>query len=285
VLVGGTAIAVGLAVLSERARAGGLSPAMAGGGAAAVSATGFAGRLSSVRARVDARGIGHATVLGAAAAALGALVMALAYGAVMVAGAVTTSSASAATREAVPVSGATAAAGGGWEQAYALAVPDAAARGVALLGETQRQHQIDTLIALHEWGEREKAAQEAQQARAAGYPAPGRPTTYNTSSGYGPGTVLYARITIYGCVGRGGGFCGGMASGYTVFEGSAACSSDMKMGTKFTVQGDPTGRVYECMDRGHLASPWVDIFFYNTADGFAWASALGGTHANITIVN
>jgi hypothetical protein len=39
------------------------------------------------------------------------------------------------------------------------------------------------------------------------------------------------------------------------------------------------------MDRGHLASPWVDIFFYNTADGFAWASLLGGTHANITIVN
>lgn len=284
-MVGGTAVAVGLAILSERARSGavGLRPAMAG--AMTGSSTGFAGRMSAARARVEAKGIGHATILAATAAALGVVLLLTAYGAMALAGSLGPSAASAATREAVRPVGIQAAPGGGWEEAYAAAVPDAAARGVAVLGETQRQHQIDTLIALYEWGEEQKAAQAGVQARSAGLPAPGKPTTYNTQSGYAPGMVVSARVTIYGCTGSGGGFCGGMASGYTVFEGAAACSTDLKFGTKFTIAGDPTGRVYECMDRGHLPATWVDIFFYNTADGFAWASQLGGTHAAITIIN
>jgi hypothetical protein len=59
----------------------------------------------------------------------------------------------------------------------------------------------------------------------------------------------------------------------------------MPFGTRFTIAGDPTGRAYECLDRGLLSPPWVDVFFYNTEDGFAWASSLGSTHAAITIVN
>ena len=76
-----------------------------------------------------------------------------------------------------------------------------------------------------------------------------------------------------------------MASGITVFEGAAACSNDMPFGTKFTIDADPTGRTYECLDRGILPAPWVDVFFYDTADGFAWAAQRGSTSGNITIVN
>jgi hypothetical protein len=151
---------------------------------------------------------------------------------------------------------------------------------------------IDTLLAIQRWADTEKAYQADQAAKAAAAsrseaaaPARGTSATLGRASGYAPGTTLAARVTIYGCVGSGGGFCGGMASGIRVFEGAAACSSDMPFGTRFTIAGDPTGRTYECLDRGHLGSPWVDVFFYNTADGFAWAGALGGTHANITIVN
>ena len=243
-MVGGTAVAVGLAILSERARsgAGGLRPAMEG--AVSASAGGFADRVSAVRAQVEAKGIGHATVLGATVASLAGVIALSMYGIVALAGVAGPSSASAAEREPVKAAGVMAAAGGGWEEAYAAAVPDAAARGVALLGETTRQHQIDTLIALYEWGEQQKAAQSAQTGRVAGSavaPVPGKPTTYATTSGYGPGTVLSARVTIYGCVGSGGGFCGGMASGYTVFEGAAACSSDMKFGTQVHNRGRSDG--------------------------------------------
>lgn len=45
------------------------------------------------------------------------------------------------------------------------------------------------------------------------------------------------------------------------------------------------GRVYECLDRGALATTWVDVFFYNTADGIAWQSLLGGTISDIELVN
>jgi hypothetical protein len=163
-------------------------------------------------------------------------------------------------------------------------VPSASDRGAALIAGAQQQQTIDTLLNIYKWAETEKAYQ-AEQARLAAAPPRGTSATLGRASGYAPGTRLYARITMYGCVGSGGGFCGGMASGITVFEGAAACSSDMPFGTKFTIEGDPTGRTYECLDRGHLSSPWVDVFFYNTADGFAWAGFLGGTHANITIVN
>jgi hypothetical protein len=76
-----------------------------------------------------------------------------------------------------------------------------------------------------------------------------------------------------------------MASGIQVFEGAAACSADLPFGTRIRINGDPTGRVYECLDRGHLANTWIDVFFYDTRDGIAWQSLLGGTVSNIEIVN
>ena len=70
-----------------------------------------------------------------------------------------------------------------------------------------------------------------------------------------------------------------------MFEGAAACSGDLPFGTKIRIQGDPTGRVYECLDRGALAATWIDVFFYDTRDGIAWQSLLGGTVTDIEIVN
>lgn len=170
---------------------------------------------------------------------------------------------------------------GNWEQSYGAAVPPASEIGAAVLaGEVQRQQ-----LALED-GLRALAAQrDAQRAAAVRAGAPGAPTSLNRASGYAVGTILSARITIYGCTGPGGGFCGNMSSGVRVFEGAAACSSDLPFGTKIRIHGDPTGRIYECLDRGALKSTWVDIFFNNTSDGIRWQSLLGGTIAQIEIVN
>jgi hypothetical protein len=85
--------------------------------------------------------------------------------------------------------------------------------------------------------------------------------------------IAGATVTFYACVGN--GFCGNMASGQQVFAGAAACSSDLPFGTRFTVANDPTGRVFVCLDRGALASTWVDVWFYDVAEGWAWQSYVG----------
>lgn len=85
--------------------------------------------------------------------------------------------------------------------------------------------------------------------------------------------IAGATVTFYACIGN--GFCGNMSSGQQVFAGAAACSSDMPFGTRFTVANDPTGRVFVCLDRGALASTWVDIWFYDVAEGWAWQSYVG----------
>jgi hypothetical protein len=95
------------------------------------------------------------------------------------------------------------------------------------------------------------------------------------------GTVLHATVTFYACVGN--GFCGNMSSGQQVFEGAAACSSDLPFGTRFIVNNDPQQRVFVCLDRGALSSTWVDVWFYDIADGWAWQS-LVGTASDITII-
>ncbi|HEY4686541.1 MAG TPA: hypothetical protein VII57_10905 [Dehalococcoidia bacterium] len=87
------------------------------------------------------------------------------------------------------------------------------------------------------------------------------------------GRVEGVRITFYDCLGQ--GFCGKMASGRRVYEGAAACSWDMAAGTKFVIQGDPTGRVYTCEDRGLLTNTWVDIFWRDPANGWRWQAAVG----------
>ncbi len=96
-----------------------------------------------------------------------------------------------------------------------------------------------------------------------------------------PGTVIHGSvITFYACVGD--GFCGNMASGQPVFEGAAACSSDLPYGTRFIIANDPSQRVFVCLDRGALASPWVDVWFYDAADGYAWQSQVG-TYSDLII--
>jgi hypothetical protein len=96
-----------------------------------------------------------------------------------------------------------------------------------------------------------------------------------------PGTRLPVTITFYACVGN--GFCGHTASGMQVAAGSAACSRDMPFGTKFRIEGDPTGRVYLCNDRGALPTPWVDIWFYSVAEGHAWQSVVGNSGAIVIV--
>ncbi|MCH8025243.1 MAG: hypothetical protein IH866_00485 [Chloroflexi bacterium] len=98
-----------------------------------------------------------------------------------------------------------------------------------------------------------------------------------------PGTVIPGTVvTFYSCIGS--GFCGLMANGQQVFDGAAACSYGMPYGTRFFINNDPASRVYTCLDRGALAAPWVDIWFYDPADGWAWQAQVGGTSSAITIV-
>ena len=97
-----------------------------------------------------------------------------------------------------------------------------------------------------------------------------------------PGTrITGATVTFYACLGN--GFCGNMASGQQVFPGAAACSYDMPFGTRFIIASDPSQQVFVCLDRGALAPPWVDVWFYDIADGWAWQSIVG-TRSDIIIV-
>jgi hypothetical protein len=178
---------------------------------------------------------------------------------------------------------------GNWERSVSASSPSATQLGGILMAAAEEQYRWDVLRAINTIAAEERAREQAQgQAQVAGaraVPAPAAPTTLNSASGLVPGTVLTSRITIYGCTGPGGGFCGNMASGIRVFEGAAACSTNLPFGTKFTIAGDPTGRTYECLDRGALGATWVDVFFHDTSAGMAWQSSLGGTVRNITIVN
>lgn len=89
-------------------------------------------------------------------------------------------------------------------------------------------------------------------------------------------------LTFYDCASQ--GFCGRMYNGHKVYEGAAACSWNLAIGTRFRISGDPTGRVYICEDRGLLTNTWVDIFFYYPADGYRWQAQVG-RHGTIEIVN
>jgi hypothetical protein len=118
---------------------------------------------------------------------------------------------------------------------------------------------------------------------AAGMPSVGTPPVGAIwSSNFAPGTVISGvTVTFYACVGN--GFCGNMATGHQVFPGAAACSYDMAFGTRFVVVNDPTQRVFTCLDRGALATPWVDVWFYSVEEGHAWMAGVGGV-SDIRIV-
>jgi len=94
------------------------------------------------------------------------------------------------------------------------------------------------------------------------------------------GTRLPSTVTFYACVGN--GFCGNMANGEQAYAGAAACSTNLPFGTRFIIANDPSGRVFTCLDRGALSSTWVDIWFYDAADGWAWQSMVG-TSSDIII--
>lgn len=109
------------------------------------------------------------------------------------------------------------------------------------------------------------AAQPTPQPAAAVEPPP--------PAAEGGRVIRGARITFYSCVG--GGFCGNMSSGHRVHEGAAACSYDLPLGTRFTIASDPSGRVYQCLDRGMLSPTWIDVWFHDAASGWAWQSLVG----------
>ena len=90
-------------------------------------------------------------------------------------------------------------------------------------------------------------------------------------------------ITYYFCVptgdarthGDGGGYCGSMANGEVVHEGAAACKPGL-LGQRFRIEGDPTGRIYECTDTGgSVLNDHRDIWFMNSADGYEWWVTVG----------
>jgi hypothetical protein len=174
---------------------------------------------------------------------------------------------------------------GNWERSYSVAAPDAGQMGAALLAGIAEQRSWDVLKAMHLLADAEAAAAGDLDAAERVRMAAAVPFTLNGSSGLEAGSVLRARITVYGCSGPGGGFCNHMSAGGVPFEGAAACSSNLPFGTRLTIEGDPTGRTYECLDRGALAATWIDVYFENTTDGIAWQGTLDSTVADIHIVN
>lgn len=100
-----------------------------------------------------------------------------------------------------------------------------------------------------------------------------------------------AAVTYYYCtpgadvrgVGDGGGFCGAMRSGNTVYAGAASCSS-VYLGQRFRIVGDPTGRTYTCEDTGGgVGLNHRDIWFANSDEGYQWRNQVG-PWAEIVIV-
>jgi hypothetical protein len=283
----GAAAAVGLAVVNERVRSSSatLTPAFVEASPHHVS-----GLAQDVRTEPGLqslpdfllRRLGIATLIGAAVLLLAGMVPAI----TAIASNLRSTSSVAAAYGPPAELRAGSGVSGNWEQSRVLAAPAAADLGAALLAGIDEQRRWDNLALLMKVTEQQKAEAAAAAAAQGGrVRAAAAPVTLNVPSGIVAGTVMTARITIYGCTGPGGGFCGGMASGVPVFEGAAACSSNLPMGTRLKIEGDPTGRVYECLDRGMLPATWIDVYFENTSDGIAWASNLGGTTANIEIVN
>jgi uncharacterized protein YraI len=111
--------------------------------------------------------------------------------------------------------------------------------------------------------------------------APGGPVTTGPTTD--PGARFETSITYYYCVpgsnpaaiGDGGGYCGGMANGETVHEGAAACAPDA-LGQRFTIEGDPTARIYTCTDTGGaVLNDHRDIWFMHSDEGYAWWTQVG----------
>ncbi len=99
------------------------------------------------------------------------------------------------------------------------------------------------------------------------------------------------RVTYYYCArgtlvsgwGDGGGFCGHMRNGEVVHSGAAACAFRL-LGTRFRIEGDPTGRVYTCKDTGSgVHGGHRDIWFNSSDEGVRWAAQIGPRATVITL--
>jgi hypothetical protein len=108
---------------------------------------------------------------------------------------------------------------------------------------------------------------------AAPTPVPTPKPQRQRATGASLGLINNVNLTFYDCLDQ--GFCGKMSSGVKVYEGAAACSWNLPQGTRLRILGDPTGRVYVCEDRGLLDDTWVDVFFHDPEDGWAWQKAVG----------
>ena len=112
--------------------------------------------------------------------------------------------------------------------------------------------------------------------------SPAQETVVQQRQGSVTGKITGVNLTFYDCLGQ--NFCGAMYNGEKVYEGAAACSWNLPIGTRFYIVGDPTGRLYACKDRGMLTNTWVDIFFYSPQDGYRWQAAVG-RYGTIEIVS
>lgn len=105
------------------------------------------------------------------------------------------------------------------------------------------------------------------------------------------GTRILAEVTFYYCQysdgtpgGDGGLFCELMRDGTAVYPGAAACHYNY-LGQRFTIAGDPSGRVYTCNDTGSaILGQHRDIWFMTSAEGWAWQQVVG-PYAVISIVD
>jgi 3D (Asp-Asp-Asp) domain-containing protein len=97
------------------------------------------------------------------------------------------------------------------------------------------------------------------------------------------GDRLTVPVTFYYCEdstsgqrrGDGGGFCGVMRDGTTVYSGAAACEYQY-LGQRFRIEGDPTGRTYVCADTGSgIHGQHRDIWFMTNGEGWAWQQVVG----------
>ena len=106
------------------------------------------------------------------------------------------------------------------------------------------------------------------------------------------GDRVEVTLSFYYCVpgtsgrplGDGGGFCGAMRDGTTVYPGAAACDS-ASLGQTFRIVGDPSDAVYRCADTGSAVHAFHrDIWFNNSDDGWAWQEEVGSV-ATIEILS
>ena len=97
------------------------------------------------------------------------------------------------------------------------------------------------------------------------------------------GDRVVATVSFYYCLespsvnpgGDGGGFCGAMRDGVTVYPGAAACDVAY-LGQRFRIVGDPLERTYTCNDTGSAVHGLHrDIWFYASDEGWNWQRGVG----------